>query len=244
MVNSRRWRFFSTCLIVLYLLSPATLVADDYAKARSLLLDAKNRVDRLSDYTVILTSQERVGGVLLPEATMFVKFKRPFSVYIKNLSGKQKDREIIYVKGKNNDKMIVSRVSILGRLATKPISPNNFLAKRESRHTITEAGLPNTMGRMVTILEKEDKAAARRPTVTYLGECYRSSKKVISVRIENSSYAPKTEIALDAATFFPVSITSYDADGSLLESYNYRDIKPNVGLTDADFDPTSPAYHF
>ncbi|MBN2223845.1 MAG: DUF1571 domain-containing protein [Deltaproteobacteria bacterium] len=225
------------------MLSPATLVADDYAKARSLLLDAKNRVDRLSDYTLNLTSQERVGGTLLPEATMFVKFKRPFSVYIKTLTGKQKDREIIYVKGKNNDKMIVSNVSIFGGLTAR-IPPDSIWAKKESRHTISEAGLPNTMGRMVSILEKEDKAAACRPTVTYLGEGYRSSKKVISVRIENSSYAPKTEITLDVATLFPVSITSYDADGSLLESYNYRDIKTNVGLTDADFDPASPAYHF
>ncbi len=238
-----RWRLFFVCLIVSFCLIPVTLFADDYEKARCLLLEAKNRVDCLSDYTVTLTSQERVGGKLLPEATMLVKFKRPFSVYIKNLTGKQKDREIIYVKGQNNNKMIISRVSILGGLPGK-ISPDNFWAKKESRHTITEAGLPNTMNLMVSILEKEEKAAVCRATVTYLGEGYCSSKKVIRLRIENSSYAPKTEIALDAATLYPASIISYTADGSLLESYTYHDIKTNVGLTDADFDPKNPEYHF
>ncbi len=227
----------SCCLV------PVTLLADDHEKAHLLLLDAKNRVDRLSDYTLTLTSQERVGGKLLPETTMFVKFKRPFSVYIKNLTGKQKDREIIYVRGQNNNKMVVSRLSILGGLSGK-VAPDNVWAKRESRHTITEAGLPNTINLMISILEKERKAAVCRSTVTYLGEDYCSSKKVIRVRIENSSYAPKTEIALDTSTLFPVSIASYNTDGSVLESYNYHDIKPNIGLTDADFDPKNPGYHF
>lgn len=242
-MNSLRFRLVLVCVVVSCWLTPSLLVADDYTAACSLLSDAKKRVDSLSDYTVTLTSQERVGGKLMPEATMFVKFKRPFSVYIKNLTGKHANREIIYVKGKNNDKMVVSGVSIMAGLPTK-ISPDSIWAKRESRHTITEAGLPNTIGRMVTILEEQERTAACRAAVTYLGEGYSLSKRVIRVRIENSSYAPKTELAIDAVTLFPVEIVSYDTNGSLLESYRYRDIKPNVGLTDADFDPENPAYHF
>ena len=242
MDRTRRRRFLLISLLVSFFLAPAAFADDDYVKVRSLLSNAKLRVDSLSDYTLTLTSQERVGGKLLPETTMFVKFKRPFSVYMKNLTGKQKDREIIYVKGQNNNRMIVSRVALLGGLSTK-ISPDNTLVKRESRHSITEAGLPNTVNRMMAILDTEEGAACR-PTVTYLGEDYCSSKKVIRARIENSTYAPKTEIALDASTLFPASITSYNADGSLLESYTYRDIKTNVGLTDADFDPKNPQYRF
>jgi hypothetical protein len=238
-----RWRLFFICLIVSFLLVPATLVADDYEKAYLLLTDAKKNTDCLSDYTLTITSQERVGGRLLPEATRFVKFKRPFSLYMKNLTGKRKNLEIIYVKGKNNDKMIVSPGGILGGITAR-VSPDSILAKRESRHTITEAGLPNLMDRMISILQEQDKKTDCRPAVTYLGEGYAASKKVVRVRIENTSYAPKTEITLDAATLYPVSIISYDADGSLLESYNYHDIKTNIGLTDADFDPKNPGYHF
>ena len=78
----------------------------------------------------------------------------------------------------------------------------------------------------------------------YLGEGYCSPEKAIRIRIENSSYAPKTEIAFDPQTLLPILITSYDGDGLLVESYRYRDIKTNVGLTDADFDPENPLYHF
>jgi hypothetical protein len=226
--------------VISYCLVPATLFADDYEKACRLLSDAKDRVDRLSDYTLTITSQERVGGKLLPEATMFVKFKRPFSVYIRNLTGKHVNREIIYVKGKYNNKMIVSPGGILGMLTAR-VSP---YTKGESRHAITESGLPNTIGRMVTILEEGETSPSCRAAVTYLGEGYSLSEKVIRVRIVDSSYAPKTELALNAVTLFPVEIVSYDTSGSVLESYRYHDIKPNVGLTDADFDPKNTAYHF
>jgi hypothetical protein len=242
-VNTSKLRLFFLLLVGLYCLIPATLVADDYERARSLLLDAKERVDSLSDYTLTIRSQERVGGKLLPEATMLVKFKRPFCLYLKNLTGKHVNREIIYVKGRYNNKMIVSPGGIFGGLTAR-ISPDSVLTKRESRHTITEAGLPNIMERMISILQEDGKTAACRPTVTCPGDGYCSSKKVVRIRIVNSSYAPKTELALDAQTLYPAEIVSYDTDGSLLESYRYQDMKANVGLTDTDFDPENPAYHF
>jgi len=235
------WLFLS--IIAVYSLIPATLFADDYGRARSLLEDAKDRVSVLSDYTLTLTSQERVGGMLQSEAMMLVKFKRPFSLYIKNLNGKHINREIIYVRGQNNDKMIVSPGGVFGGLTAR-IAPDSILTKRESRHTITEAGLHNIINRMISILDDEEKKSTCRPTVTYLGDGYVLSKRVVRIRIENSSYAPRTEVALDINTFFPAEIASFDVDGSLLESYKYHDIKPNVGLTDADFDPKNPSYHF
>jgi len=241
-VPARRRLFFAS-LVLLSILIPTGLFADDYGTVCSLLLKARNRADSLTDYTLTLTKQERVGGKLLPQDTVFIKFKKPLSLYIKNLTGKHKNREIIYVKGKNNDKMIVSSVGVFGGLSAR-ISPDNVLAKRESRHTITEAGLPNIMARMANMIQDDKRKPGRLLTATYVGEGYCSPERVIRVRIDNSSYAPRTEIALDASTLLPAEITSYDENGLLLEYYRYLDIKTNVGLTDADFDPENPGYHF
>ena len=35
-----------------------------------------------------------------------------------------------------------------------------------------------------------------------------------------------------------------DAPPPLIESYRYENVRPNVGLSDADFEVTNPAYHF
>jgi hypothetical protein len=224
------------------LLFPSVLRADDYERVLSVLKQAQVCCERLSDYTLTLEKQELVKGRLSPKETMFVKWKRPFSVYIKTISGKHKDREIIYVKGKNNDKMIVSPGGVFGALTVR-ISPDSVLAKRESRHTITEAGLRAIISRMITTIQDERKLGSTAK-VTYMGEESCSPEKVIHLSIENSSYAPRTDIRLSDGTLFPYSIVSYDADGTLLESYTYRDIKTNVGLTDTDFDPKNPAYRF
>ena len=41
-----------------------------------------------------------------------------------------------------------------------------------------------------------------------------------------------------------VSIQLYDWDDHPFEMYGYEDLKLNAGLTDADFDPKNPDYHF
>jgi hypothetical protein len=230
--------FSASCLLI-----PSGLYADDYTTVCSLLSKAEARASSLTDYTLTLMKQERLGDKLLPQETVFIKFKKPMSVYIKNLTGKHVNREVIYVKGENNDKMIVSPAGIFGGLSVR-ISPDSILAKRESRHTITEAGLPHIIARMIQVMEEDTKKPACLLNTTYLGEGYCSPEKVIRVRIEGSSYAPKTEIALDASTLLPAEIASYDAEGRLLEYYRYLDVKTNVGLTAADFDPKNPDYHF
>jgi hypothetical protein len=48
----------------------------------------------------------------------------------------------------------------------------------------------------------------------------------------------------------PIRYVAYDwparegAKPEVLEEYNYLDLKVNVGLTDADFDPRNPSYNF
>ena len=39
-------------------------------------------------------------------------------------------------------------------------------------------------------------------------------------------------------------IQVYDRDDHLFENYGYEDLKLDAGLTDADFDPKNPDYHF
>jgi outer membrane lipoprotein-sorting protein len=41
-----------------------------------------------------------------------------------------------------------------------------------------------------------------------------------------------------------VRIALYDWDDHLFENYNYEELNLNAGLTDTDFDPQNPEYHF
>jgi outer membrane lipoprotein-sorting protein len=57
-------------------------------------------------------------------------------------------------------------------------------------------------------------------------------------------YAGRMVLWVDDELQLPIQADLYDHDGNLYEHYEHRDLKVNVGLVDADFDPKHPGYHF
>jgi hypothetical protein len=57
-------------------------------------------------------------------------------------------------------------------------------------------------------------------------------------------YAGKVLLWVDEELRLPIMALIYDHDGNLYERYEHHDLRVNVGLTDADFDPKNPAYGF
>jgi hypothetical protein len=57
-------------------------------------------------------------------------------------------------------------------------------------------------------------------------------------------YAGRLVLWIDEKLQLPLQIDLYDHQGNLYEHYEHHDLKVNVGLTDADFDPKNPAYGF
>jgi hypothetical protein len=57
-------------------------------------------------------------------------------------------------------------------------------------------------------------------------------------------YAGRMVLWIDDEKQLPLQIDLYDHEGNLYEHYEHHDLKLNVGLTDADFDPKNPAYRF
>ena len=57
-------------------------------------------------------------------------------------------------------------------------------------------------------------------------------------------YAGRMTLWIDEKTKLPLQTDLYDHEGRLYEQYEHRDLKVNVGITDADFDPKNPEYDF
>jgi outer membrane lipoprotein-sorting protein len=57
-------------------------------------------------------------------------------------------------------------------------------------------------------------------------------------------YAGRMVLWIDDELHVPLQVDLYDHEGNLYEHYEHHDLKINVGLTDADFDPKNPAYRF
>ena len=107
----------------------------------SMLENSSHKLNKFSDYTTTFFKQERVGGDLGDAQVVELKMRHsPFSVYMKWIVG-CKGRQVLYVDGKNDGKILVQLGGWKRRFPAIKLDPNGSLAMKESRYPITKSGL-------------------------------------------------------------------------------------------------------
>jgi hypothetical protein len=210
----------------------------------------------VKDYTAVIVKQERINGTLLEPEYMNAKVRqKPFSVYLKFLKpDSMKGREVIYVAGANNGKLVAREGSGLKRaLGAVWLDPTSALAMIDNRYPITNLGLEFLTKRLVEIAEQDRK----------YGEVevhfYKNAKvnnrvctmiEVIHPTPRRNFMFYKAQVFVDDELQVPIRYQAYlwpkkpGDEPPLDESYTYLNLKLNAGLTDADFDYKSPNYGF
>ncbi len=211
------------------------------------LRHAESTLAKTDSYTAIFHKQERIQEKLTNEETIFLKFKKPFKVYMRWAKEPHKGRESLYVEGHNSNLIKVRECGLAG-LLTVDIDPKGALIMKGSRHPVTDSGIENLVKLIRENLEKGVKS--REIDLREQGEerVYgRTTRKVEIIFPKNkarSYYCYRALINLDVETKLPVKVHIYDWDNTLVESYGYEAVKLDAGLTEADFDPTNPEYRF
>lgn len=209
--------------------------------------EAEQACKHVDNYIAIFHKQERVEGKLLEEETILLKFKKPFKLYMKWIQPPHAGRELIYVEGRNNNRVMTHEGGILG-MVTVNIDPKGSLAMRGNRHPVTDAGIDHLLNAMAENFRRGSREGVLR--IVALGE-----ERVYSRRTERFEaaflegkvkdyYARRIIINLDVENKLPIKIEIYDEEDRLVEKYGYEDLELNPGLTDRDFDPKNPEYHF
>ena len=220
--------------------------------------------NEIEDYTCRLTKRERVDGRLYAHETMFVKVRhsrvengrviKPFSVYVKFYSpARLRGREVIYVEGKNDGKLIVRNGGLRFDYITTSVAPDSPAALLQNRYPITEIGVMNLTARLIEVgkghLHCTNCVAKIAPGATINNRPCTLIQVSHPVRKDSQTFKT-ARIFVDEELQLPVRYSAYDwpdREGGvplLLEEYTYTDIKLNVGLTDWDFDHRNAKYKF
>jgi len=218
----------------------------------------ENLQKTLKDYTATLVKQERVNGKLLDEQFANCKIRhqsdsKPFSAYLGFISPQSvAGNEAIWIEGQNDNKLIAHAGGLLS-FATVNLDPNGLIAMKDNRYPITEIGIETLLVRM---LEKA-KEGRQHPEITV--EVDRNilidgnHGTLIEIRDPvkregvNFSLA---KIYIDDDLNLPVGYYGYgwseneNEDPPLIESYFYKGLKINPGLTDKDFDTKNEEYGY
>lgn len=218
---------------------------------RLLQREAAQRMAAIDCYIARLTRREHVRGREKPEELILFKYRNnPWSIYFKWLTGEGQGREMVYVKGRHDNKLHILLAS--GDIPLMPagkritLAPDSVLVRSASRHPIVEAGIAANIDRLGAVLDALDRGDKRLGTLTDLG---------MQVRPEYGGAVPAIEHILpggietdlpdggrrvyyfDPNTQLPQLVVTRDPQGKEVEYYRYDRLQVNVNLDDQDFDP-------
>ncbi len=216
------------------------------------------------DYTCVLSVRERLHGRLSPRRYMFAKVRHeqvkdgrvivPLSIYLKFLAPESLEgREVLYVKGRDDDQLLVRKGGRYLSSLTTLIDPHGPMAMADHRYPITEMGILRLIERLVEVGRAELEHGECEVAVQHDFK----TKHRVCTKVEVRHPHPRKHFQYHLARIYvdndlqlPIRFESYlwpqagDEEPPLLEEYTYHDLKINVGLTDEDFDCDCPDYQF
>ncbi len=219
----------------------------------------------LNDYTARFVKQEQdANGTMTPKSEIQMKVQTrcrsenndaPMRVYLafhapQNLKG----REVIWGADLFDGTMAVHEVGLLLGLKTLWLDPTGFIAMQGQRYPISEIGIMKLIDKLIERGEKDRDNPDISVNILANQQLDDTPTQVIQIRRSKPSNQ-EDDFSLAEITIDPERqlILGYRAFGwpdkpegepVLIESYTYHDVKTNVGLTDADFDPKNPEYNF
>ncbi|MSR56316.1 MAG: DUF1571 domain-containing protein [Planctomycetaceae bacterium] len=231
----------------------------------ALLEVGKQRLENFPDYTATFFKQEKVDGDDLQELqTLQLKLRhKPFSVYMKWLEGGDVGRQVLYVEGEYENRMLVKFGGAKARLLPiLKLEPTGALAMKESRHPIVEMGLLQLSELIIKYRKRDlglkdgvrwqmlaDQKVMDRDCHCFIVEY--DSKEIEPVYRKSITY-------IDKELSIPICVRSYgwpEADSltadpqtldaeTLIEYYGYKDVEFESRLTASDFDKANAEYKF
>lgn len=187
----------------------------------------------------------------LKETTMKLKLREePFSVRLKFVKPNA-GREVIYVQGKNDNKLLALEAGVVGGLTGWiPLDPKSSRAMENNKYAVTMIGMKNLLDRIITQWQNEAKFEEVDVTIdteAKWGDVPCLLIKTSHPKPRNEFRFQATHLYLETATQFPIHLKQYgfpgkrDKEPPVVEEYAYSQIKVNVGLKDGDFDHTKAA---
>lgn len=215
--------------------------------------DTLEKVERLDGYEGTFFKREVVGKSLVSQRMQIKVRHKPFSIYLKFVEP-HAGREVIYVDGKNNGKLLAHEAGLFTSLVgVMELAPTDSLVMSENRHPITEAGIANALKMLIDQWEKESKYGEIEVKYYKDAKVGNSTCRIIETihptpRKQFDNH--KTRLWVDTKTGLPVRFQKFgfprkrSKEAPILEEYTFVDLKTDVKLSNIDFDRTNPRYKF
>ncbi len=206
----------------------------------------------VKDYEALFVRKERINGSLVSSQITLKLRHEPFSVYLKFIEPSA-GREVIFVSGKNDGKLLVHETGIASLVGTLSLDPAGKLAMDGNRYPVTMIGLrtmtETVIEKWLQVKNEKDLKVSVYPNATVGDLSCKVVETTLAKPVEGLAYQT-VRLYMEKATGYPVRVQSLafpvkaGDKPETVEDYFYSKLKTNVDLTDKDFDAENPAYGF
>ncbi|OIN95021.1 MAG: hypothetical protein AUJ48_04045 [Deltaproteobacteria bacterium CG1_02_45_11] len=237
---------FSALLLLTMMV--ADVGASVYSYPEKWLAEAETAYDHVESYTAIFHKQQRIAGKLLEEENIYLKArKKPFSLYMKWVTEPYEESELLYVVGWNKGRAKAHRGGFFSFIV-RNLKPNAPKLMNDNLRPVTSTGVGFLLKTVAINMRKAIKAGVLTFTDQGIENIYGRDTQVLQIDMQGE----KTEeydgarfvINQDIESKLLIRLRVYNRDGLLVENYGYEKLNIDARLSDTDFDPNNPKYHF
>ncbi|HUF19927.1 MAG TPA: DUF1571 domain-containing protein [Burkholderiales bacterium] len=240
-------RIICSALPFFFWVVSATADAAASSDARQWIEEAQAAYGAIESYTAIVHKQQRVERKLLPEETIFLKFRKPYSIYMKWIRPPYKGSELLFVEGWNENRVRAHRGGLL-RFFIRDLHPTDPALMKGNLRPVTDMGIGQLITTVAmnvhTLLEAGELGYHEGGKEVVYGRQTRVVEFVLPRDPAVRYGGHRIVINQDVENRMLIRIRIYDHDKHLVENYGYEQLDLDARLTAADFDPANSAYRF
>jgi hypothetical protein len=194
--------------------------------------------DALRDYEAEFHKQEKSGNVLGPEEIIFLKFAKPFKIFMGWTNTEKKGLQVLYERGKHDGKLVIHKPGLFFGLAPIVFLDQNSPWVREGSqaYDIEDAGI----GSFLHDFSQDVLKGARENKLEVLGIQEPGGGETMDVTFAGSKetdgfFAYRVITHFEEGTSLPVRMTLLDWQNQPMGIYSYENLKLNVGSENPEF---------
>ncbi len=204
------------------------------------ILEKSNRFyASVKNYTAIFHKQEMAKGKLGDAEKIFLKFEKPFKIFMGWLNTEKKGLQVVYQRGKHDGKLAIHKPGLgLGLLPVVFLDQKSpWVREGSESYDIEDAGIG-------TFLEDFTEAVARGDAAGQLKVEFVSSEpageETVEVTFEGSKedsgyFTYKIRVSFDPVTSLPVKMRLFDWNDQMTGDYAYENLKIDLAPDDSEF---------
>ena len=210
--------------------------ADELVRSEALIRKAGLCYRELSGYQAVFDKEELESDGKWDKEKTFIKFNKPFTIYMGWLEGAENGRQLLYAEGKFDDKMQIRIPGFFNLIPIVQLATDDPRVMSEEKHSIKSAGI----GHFIKEFGDSFEESKQKNRVTVLDirdvEVQGEQGTLVEVWFSDPTYEyPRTCVVFSKEHHLPIEVKLYKDRENLVESYRYLGLEVDPPSDDADF---------